>query len=491
MTDDPTGTSTDTPDERPALRFGDRSLTYAELAASAGALAHRISGAGGPVAVWATPTLETAVGVVAALLAGVPAVPLNPKSGESELGHILKDSSPALVLTAPGDQLPSAFGSLERTDVDVDVNVDARTSAGAPRTTYEPAPETPALIVYTSGTTGPPKGAVIPRRAVAATLDALADAWQWTSEDVLVHGLPLFHVHGLIIGILGPLRLGGSVRHLGRFGTQGVTRELNDGATMLFGVPTMYHRIAEALPGDPELAEALGRARLLVSGSAALPVHDHERITAATGRRIVERYGMTETLMNTSVRADGEPRAGTVGVPLPGVELRLVEEDGAPITAYDGETVGEIQVRGPNLFTEYLNRPDATAAAFTADGWFRTGDMAVRDPDGYVRIVGRKATDLIKSGGYKIGAGEIENALLEHAGVREAAVTGEPDADLGERVVAWIVPADAQSPPDADELANHVAGRLAPHKRPRVVRYLDALPRNDMGKIMKRALPSD
>ncbi|WP_327694633.1 acyl-CoA synthetase [Streptomyces sp. NBC_00459] len=483
LTDGPT----ETPDERPALRFGDRSLTYAELAAAAGALADRISGAGGPVAVWATPALETAVGVVAALLAGVPAVPLNPKSGESELGHILKDSSPTLVLSAPCDQLPSAFGSLERIDVDIDV----RTSSGVPGTAYEPSPETPALIVYTSGTTGPPKGAVIPRRAVAATLDALADAWQWTSEDVLVHGLPLFHVHGLILGILGPLRRGGSVRHLGRFGTEGVTRELNDGATMLFGVPTMYHRIAEALPDDPELAAALGRARLLVSGSAALPVHDHERITAATGRRVVERYGMTETLMNTSVRADGEPRAGTVGVPLPGVELRLVEEDGTPITSYDSETVGEIQVRGPNLFTEYLNRPDATGAAFTTDGWFRTGDMAVRDPDGYVRIVGRKATDLIKSGGYKIGAGEIENALLEHAGVREAAVTGEPDADLGERIVAWIVPADAQSPPDADELANHVAARLAPHKRPRVVRYLDALPRNDMGKIMKRALPSD
>ncbi|MEU6222944.1 acyl-CoA synthetase [Streptomyces sp. NPDC047042] len=489
LTDDPTGPA----GERPALRFGDRSLTYAGLAASAGVLAERISGAGGRVAVWATPTLETAVGVVAALLAGVPAVPLNPKSGESELGHILKDSSPAVVLTAPGDQLLAAFGQLERVDVEVDLAVDVRPSGGPASSTAtdEPAPETPALIVYTSGTTGPPKGAVIPRRAIATTLDALADAWQWTSEDVLVHGLPLFHVHGLILGILGPLRRGGSVRHLGRFGTEGVTRELNDGATMLFGVPTMYHRIAEALPGDPELAGALGRARLLVSGSAALPVHDHERITAASGQRVVERYGMTETLMNTSVRADGEPRAGTVGVPLPGVELRLVEEDGTPITAYDGETVGEIQVRGPNLFTEYLNRPDATAAAFTADGWFRTGDMAVRDPDGYVRIVGRKAIDLIKSGGYKIGAGEIENALLEHAGVREAAVTGEPDADLGERIVAWIVPADPQSPPDAEELANHVAGRLAPHKRPRVVRYLDALPRNDMGKIMKRALPGE
>ncbi|MFF8570792.1 acyl-CoA synthetase [Streptomyces sp. NPDC015140] len=471
-----------TPADGPALRFGERSLTYAELAAAAGATAGRI-GAAGRVAVWATPAMETAVAVVAALLAGVPAVPLNPKSGDKELAHILADSEPSLVLAAPEAGLPAALGALERVDVDVHAT--------------GPVPEDrsddgdPALVVYTSGTTGPPKGAVIPRRALSTTLDALADAWQWTGDDVLVHGLPLFHVHGLVLGILGPLRRGGSVRHLGRFSAEGAARELNDGATMLFGVPTMYHRIAESLPGDPELAKALSGARLLVSGSAALPVHDHERIAAATGRRVIERYGMTETLMNTSVRADGEPRAGTVGVPLPGVELRLVEEDGTPIAERDGESVGEIQVRGPNLFTEYLNRPDATAAAFTGDGFFRTGDMAVRDPDGYVRIVGRKATDLIKSGGYKIGAGEIENALLEHAGVREAAVTGEPDPDLGERIVAWIVPADPAAPPALETLAGHVAARLAPHKRPRAVRYLDALPRNDMGKIMKRALDRD
>ncbi|MFB7597719.1 acyl-CoA synthetase [Streptomyces sp. NPDC056160] len=472
---------TDAPGPQVALRFGDRVTTYAELAAAAGAVGARVRGHD-RVAVWATPTPETAVAVVGALLAGVAVVPLNPKSGEQELGHIVADSAPSLVLAAPGDELPAALAGSARIDVD------ARARGPVPAGGEAAGDEDAALVVYTSGTTGPPKGAVLPRRAVAHTLDALADAWQWTARDVLVHGLPLFHVHGLVLGTLGPLRRGGSVRHLGRFTTGGVARELADGATMLFGVPTMYHRIAEALPGDPALARALAGARLLVSGSAALPVHDHERIAAATGRRVVERYGMTETLMNTGVRADGEARAGTVGLPLPGVELRLVEEDGTPITAYDGETVGEIQVRGPNLFTGYLNRPDATAAAFTADGFFRTGDMAVRDPDGYVRIVGRKATDLIKSGGYKIGAGEIENALLEHPGVREAAVTGEPDADLGERIVAWIVPADPAAPPGAEELAEHVAGRLAPHKRPRVVRLLDTLPRNDMGKIMKRAL---
>lgn len=467
--------------DRPALRFGERSLTYGELAAAAGAVAAGL-GAARRVAVWATPAPETTVAVTAALAAGVPVVPLNPRSGEKELAHILADSAPDLVLTAPDVELPPPLREAPR----LDVGPDGGAPGGLPE--ERAGDEDPALIVYTSGTTGPPKGAVLPRRAVAATLDALADAWRWTGDDVLVHGLPLFHVHGLVLGTLGPLRRGGSVRHLGRFTTEGVARELNGGATMLFGVPTMYHRIAEALPGSPELVEALAGARLLVSGSAALPVHDHERIAAATGRRVVERYGMTETLMNTSVRADGEARPGTVGVPLPGVRLRLVEEDGAPVAAHDGETVGEIQVRGPNLFTEYLNRPDATAAAFTADGWFRTGDMAVRDPDGSVRIVGRKATDLIKSGGYKIGAGEIENALLEHPGVREAAVTGEPDADLGERIVAWVVPADPQSPPVTEELAEHVARRLAPHKRPRVVHHLDALPRNDMGKIMKRAL---
>ncbi|MFF0286270.1 acyl-CoA synthetase [Streptomyces sp. NPDC005262] len=472
---------------REAVRFGEHTLTYAQLAAASDALAARLAGAG-RVAVWATPTAETVVAVVAALRAGVPAVPLNPKSGPRELAHIVADSAPSAVLAGTGDVLPPALAALDRKDVD--------TAAAADGVVFpEPSPESPALIVYTSGTTGPPKGAILPRRAIAASLDALADAWQWTGDDALVHALPLFHVHGLILGVLGPLRLGGSVRHLGRFSTEGVARELSSGATMLFGVPTMYHRIAEALGTSAPaaaglaLAEALAGARLLVSGSAALPVHDHERIAAATGRRVIERYGMTETLMNTSIRADGEPRPGTVGVPLRGVELRLVEEDGTPLGDPTAEgAVGEIQVRGPNLFAGYLNRPDATAAAFAEDGWFRTGDMASLDADGYVRIVGRKATDLIKSGGFKIGAGEIENALLAHPGVREAAVTGEPDPDLGERIVAWVVPADPAAPPTEAELADHVAAQLAPHKRPRTVRYLEALPRNDMGKIMKRSL---
>lgn len=470
----------------PALRFGDRTLSYRQLASVAGVVAERIAGET-RIAVWATPTLETAVGVVGALLAGVAVVPLNPKVGAYELAHIVADSAPSLVLAEPGADLPEPLAALPRVDIEAAQPPEDADPGPLPN---EPGDEAPALIVYTSGTTGPPKGVVLPRRAIAHTLDALEDAWQWTSDDVLVHALPLFHVHGLILGILGPLRRGGCVHHLGRFSTDAVARELSADGTMLFGVPTMYHRLAAEAGRDPALAKGLARARLLVSGSAALPLTDHERIAAASGRRVIERYGMTETLMNTSVRGDGPDATGTVGVPLPGVYVRLVDDTGRAIEGNDGETVGEIQVRGPNLFVEYLNRPDATAAAFDG-GWFRTGDMAIRDGAENYRIVGRKATDLIKSGGYKIGAGEIENALLAHPGVAEAAVTGAPDEDLGERIVAWVVAEtgpDAGPAPSGQELADHVAHQLAPHKRPRTVHFLDALPRNDMGKILKREL---
>jgi malonyl-CoA/methylmalonyl-CoA synthetase len=260
---------------------------------------------------------------------------------------------------------------------------------------------------------------------------------------------------------------------------------LEAGGTMTFGVPTMYSRLADAIGEDRRLAEPFRRARMVISGSAALPTPVFERIRAATGQPIAERYGLTETMMNCAIRCWGDRRPGYVGPPLPGIDLRLVDDEGVEVTERDDETIGEIHVRGPNLFDGYLNRPDATDEAMS-DGWFRTGDLATVSADGYVRIVGRRQTDLIKTGGYKVGAGEVENALLEHPAVAEVAVVGEPDDDLGQRIVAYVVPREGR--PGASELVDHVAALLAPHKRPRDVRLVDSLPRNDMGKVRKTEL---
>lgn len=461
-----------------ALRFADRSLSYSQLRDAAAHVADTVAGAR-RVAVWAVASPETVVAVIGALLAGVPIVPINPKAGERELEHVLADSEPEMVLCTPGVATPAPVAALGWRHVDLD----AHGSTLPP----EPDGEAPALIVYTSGTTGPPKGAVLPRRAISTNLDALATAWEWGPRDVVAHALPLFHVHGLVLGTLGPVRRGGGVRHLGHFSAAAAAAAFVEGdATMLFAVPTMYHRLANEVEADPELGAALRGARLLVSGSAALPAVEHERIERLTGQRVVERYGMTETLMNTAVRARDERLAGRVGPPVDGVELRLLDDDGDILDVTDDETVGEVAVRGPNLFLEYVNRPDATAEALR-DGWFRTGDLATRDSAGTIRILGRRATDLIKSGGFKIGAGEIESALLEHPGVAEAAVTGEADPELGERIVAWVVVRGGTAP-SADELSDHVAALLSPYKRPRVVHFRDALPRNELGKVQKQRL---
>ena len=267
---------------------------------------------------------------------------------------------------------------------------------------------------------------MLSRAAVAANLDALADAWAWTGEDVLAHALPLFHVHGLVLGVLGraaPRR--DACTTSARWTRGALAGAVDDGATMVFGVPTQYHRLAEQLEADAEAAAAIGRARLLVSGSAALTAVDHARLLRATGLAVRERYGLTETLILTAARADEDPEPGTVGRPLAGTEVRLAPLPAEAADASDAaDDLGGVEVRGPALFDGYLNRPDATAAAHTADGWFATGDIGRWTASGALAIVGRGATDLIKSGGYKIGAGEIENALLEHPGVAEAAVVG-------------------------------------------------------------------
>jgi malonyl-CoA/methylmalonyl-CoA synthetase len=467
------------PDDREAIRIGERTLSYAELAGAAAALADRLEGCG-RVAVWAEPTLELCVAVVGALAAGTAIVPVNPGLGERELEHIAGDSAPDRLLAWQGVEAPAQLAALPRTDVD------PAARAGGDKLPDELGEEDTAFVMYTSGTTGPPKGVQIPRRAITSNLDALAEIWQWTVEDRLAHALPVFHVHGLILGVLGPLRRGGQLEHAGRFSPSALAEALGRGATMVFGVPTMYSRIARDAEQDSDLAGAFAQARLLVSGSAALPTTVHDRMRELTGQEILERYGMTETMMNAGVRLGDPIVPGRVGPPVPGVDLKLVADDGSTIDSSDDETIGEIAVRGPNLFAGYLNREEATAEAMRGD-WFMTGDLATRDDAGSIKLVGRRSTDLIKSGGYRIGAGEIEGALLEHPAVAEVAVTARPDDDLGERIVAWVVAEDGQSA-DPEELSEHVARLLTKHKRPREVHFLDELPRNAMGKVMKREL---
>ncbi|WP_254885761.1 AMP-binding protein [Streptomyces sp. NA02950] len=452
--------------DRPdALTVAGHRLSREELLGAAGAVAARIAGAPA-VAVHATATAETVVAVVGALLAGVPVVPVPPDSGPAERDHILRDSGAALLLAGAG---AGAGAAAEAAEVPVEtVRVDP--SERAEWTKSEPAPESTAFILYTSGTTGAPKGVLISRRAVAADLDALADAWAWTAGDTLVHGLPLFHVHGLVLGVLGALRTGSRLVHTGRPTAAAYAAA---GGSLYFGVPTVWNRVVQ----DPDSARALSGARLLVSGSAPLPAPVFRELERLTGQRPVERYGMTETLITVSTRADGERRPGSVGTPLPGIRTRIAAEEGAGI--------GELQLTGPTLFDGYLGRPEATSGSYTEDGWFRTGDIATVEPDGFHRIVGRASTDMIKSGGYRIGAGEIENALLDHPAVREAAVVGAPHDDLGQQIVAYVV-ADGVT---GQALIDFVAAQLSVHKRPRVVRFLEALPRNAMGKPQKKLLP--
>jgi fatty acid CoA ligase FadD36 len=458
------------PDRPDAVVVAGRALSTGRLLGAAGALAATIAGAP-VVAVDASPTLETVVAVLAGLYAGVAMVPVAPDAGPLERDHVLRDSGAALLLTT--GEVSGAATGLEKVPVDVT----ATSASGVTR--RWPGPDGAALILYTSGTTGPPKGVVLSRRAVTADLDALAEVWAWGPDDVLVHGLPLFHVHGLVLGVLGALHTGGRLVHTGRPTPGAYAAAVEAGGTLVFGVPTVWARVA----ADPA-AGALRSARLLVSGSAALPAGVLAPLQERCGQVPVERYGMTETLITVSMRAGESPRPGSVGRALAGVETRLVGEDGAPV-APDGETVGSLQVRGATLMDGYLGQPDVTAASYRPGGWFATGDAAVIDAAGYHRIVGRESTDVIKTGGYRVGAGEVEDALLTHPAVREAAVVGRPDDDLGAVLVAYVIADGA----DEAALIAWVAARLSVHKRPRRVVFVASLPRNAMGKVQKKRLP--
>ncbi|OLP00805.1 acyl-CoA synthetase [Mycolicibacterium porcinum] len=437
-------------------------LSRSDLVGAATSVAERVAVAQ-RVAVLATPTPTTVLAIIGCLIAGVPVVPVPADVGAAERKHILADAGAQAWL----GEKPAEPEGLPH----IPVRLHARSWHRYP----EPPPNSTAIIMYTSGTTGAPKGVPISRRAIAEDIDALAAAWQWTAADTLVHGLPLFHVHGLVLGLLGSLRIGNRFVHTGKPTPAAYAQAQG---TLYFGVPTVWSRVVK----DLDSALALSTARLLVSGSAPLPVPVFDELVRLTGHAPVERYGSTESLITLSTRADGERRPGWVGLPLAGVQTRLVDDDGTPVP-HDGETIGRLQIKGPMVFDGYLNRPEATAEAFDSDGWYRTGDVAVIDADGMHRIVGRESVDLIKSGGYRIGAGEIETVLLGHDDVEEVAVVGMPDDDLGQRIVAFVV---GNAAPEA--LIEFVAQQLSAHKRPREVRLVDSLPRNAMGKVMKKEL---
>lgn len=443
-------------------------------------------------------------------LAGGIVVLVNTQYRQVELRHILNDAEVRLGVT----DLPR-FAEIERIAADVPA-LEAVVVAGSTSTTALPGtldgtriaihaweafvtaknlepPTLPtsdaiAVIGYTSGTTGRSKGAMLTHGNLAANASAITQAWHWTDTDRLLLTLPLFHAHGLGVGIHGSIVAGSSVDLRRRFDAAEVYDALLAGhVSMFFGVPTMYVRL---------LAEAQQRVRrpaplrLYVSGSAPLSAQTFEEFERCFGQRILERYGMTETMMNLTNPYDGERRPGTVGQPFPGQEARIVDLQTRQVINDDHP--GEIQVRGPHVFKGYWRQPEATALAFDANGWFNTGDIGWLSADGYFTISGR-ARELIISGGYNVYPREVEEVLLTHPRVAEAAVLGLPDSDLGEQVVAAIVPhpsenSSSDSPVTVDDLVTFCRDQLASYKKPRQIFFVEELPRNALGKVQKHLL---
>jgi malonyl-CoA/methylmalonyl-CoA synthetase len=489
--------------EKEALVFGGRSWSFGELDAAsrryAGGLSALGIGRGDRVAVFAESSAETIVALLAHYRLGAIHVPINTRYRAEEAGHVLRDSGARAVLVAAGSEQESVLrdvGSVEGLATRVVLGAVARSPEGEARFssllaseplggTPAPADEDIAVIVYTSGTTGRSKGAALSYRALVENMEALTGAWRFSPEDRLALSLPLFHVHGLCIGIHGALLHGMTLLLSARFDAGELVRLFAErGATVFMGVPTMYVRLLEHLGVHPEAGAALSRARLFTSGSAPLPAADFTAFERATGHRILERYGMTETLFTLSNPYGGERRPGTVGFPVGGCDVRIVDDAGSEVG--DGET-GEILVRGNGMMTAYWGRPEETRAAFRG-GWFATGDVAARDADGYIRILGRKSVDVIKSGGFKISAREIEEVIAGHPSVREVAVVGAPDRVWGERIVAAVVLRGPGEEGVEREVTDLCARSLADYKRPKEVRVLEALPRNALGKVQKHRI---
>jgi malonyl-CoA/methylmalonyl-CoA synthetase len=497
-------TATERAPDRECIRFDGRRLTYGDVSilARKWATAFRDEGlgSGGRVALY----LDNGVDFVAAYLgvqaAGGVAVLVNTQYRQVELRHILADAGVGVCVV--GGQFVS---ELERVQVDLPllktvvvvgssnsspdlcrsarlIDVETFLARGHVVDLTLPTSESTALIGYTSGTTGQSKGAMLSHRNLATNSIAVTEAWHWTSDDVLLLTLPLFHIHGLGVGLHGTFVSGSAVDLRKRFDAAETYDDLRRGdATMFFGVPTMYSRlIAEARSRPP----ATTRVRLFVSGSAPLSAQTFAEFEQWFGHRILERYGMTETVMNLTNPYEGERRPGTVGQPFPGQAARIVDlRTRLPI---DDERPGEIQVRGPHVFSGYWQRPDATAEAFDATGWFSTGDLGWRSRDGYYTISGR-ARELIITGGYNVYPREVEEVLQTHPNVAEAAVYGVPDPEFGEHVVAAIVIRGATRP-TADEIVTFCRDNLASYKKPRQIHFVERLPRNALGKVQKHVL---
>jgi malonyl-CoA/methylmalonyl-CoA synthetase len=405
---------------------------------------------------------------LAALRLGLVLVPVNTAYKKRELEHIVTDCKPAAAITDDPARAKLIEELTEKSLVSF-AHDDERfeNPAGELPELDGARGEDPALIVYTSGTTGRPKGALLSQANLLANALAIKKAWHWTAEDRLVLPLPLFHVHGLCVGIDGALASGAAVVLRPGFDPGDVKEAIfSKKATMFFGVPTIYARLGAD--------KALSKLRLCVSGSAPLPEELHRQIASGTGQVILERYGMSETLMIASNPYDKERRAGTVGQPFPGVVLRLDDlgEDGT----------GEVAVRGPSVFSGYFENPAATRACLQ-DGWFSTGDLG-SIKEGYLSLVGRKS-ELIITGGYNVYPREVEDVLRSFPGVSDAAVLGLPDPAWGEQVVAFV---EAEGPLDSDELAGHAASELASYKCPRRIEVVAELPRNALGKVVKAEL---